>query len=79
MIETEVARIVSGSADVPTSQDSLLIDMTEAARIMRVSVDSARSIVHRNPAALPTTRIGGRRRFLKRGDLIKFLQVRSVR
>ena len=58
-------------------EQELMVDMVEAAKIARVSVDAMRSLVHRYPAQLPTTRYGSARKYVRYADLMTFLRGRQ--
>ena len=60
--------------------DDTLIDVQEVATMLRTSVDGARAILKRNRDALPTTSFGqSRKRYVRRGDVVAFMQRSSVR
>jgi len=53
--------------------EELWIDVSEAARLLRCSV----SLIYRNPEALPT-KLSGRRRYLRRADVVEFQKSRTL-
>jgi excisionase family DNA binding protein len=58
--------------------DMLLLNMVEAAQLVRTSVDGIRSLIKRHQ--IPVMKFPGQRRVLvRRRDLVQYLQQASVR